>query len=110
MIQNRIEQIESKVRNAQNVPDDVKQELLNLLATLRSEASNLASTHPEDAQSIEQFAAASTHEVTRTERKPELLKAALQGLTSSVDDLETSHPQIADAVNRIALILSNMGI
>jgi hypothetical protein len=110
MIQNRIEQIEAKIRGAQNVPEDVKGELLNLLATLRSETGDLANTHPEDAQSIAQFADASAHEVTRSERKPELLNAALQGLTSSADGLEASHPRIVEAVNRMALILSNMGI
>ena len=110
MIHDRLQQIETKIESIQNVPEDTKRELLDLLKTLRAEAGELAAKRPDDAQSIAEFAAASTHEATRSEKNPQLLQAALDGLTASVGVLEASHPNLAQAVNRIAVILSDMGI
>jgi Domain of unknown function (DUF4404) len=110
MIHEHIEQIQAKVHNAKGIPDETKADLLKLLSELRAEVGVLSETNEEDAHSVARFVAASTHEATRTERKPELLEPALQGLTSSVNGLATSHPQLADIVNRIAVTLSNMGI
>ena len=110
MIENRIQEIESKIQDTKNISEESRRELLSLLATLKSEISRLESTHAEDARSISRFADASAHEATRGEKKPLLLAAALQGLTSSVEGLESSHPAISQSVNRIATALSNMGI
>ncbi len=110
MIQDRIQEIEARVQGTQNISEESKRDLLNLLATLKAEAGALAATRPEDAQSIAQFAEASAHEAIRSERKPELLNTALQGLTGSVAELEVSHPKVAEAANQMALILANMGI
>ena len=110
MLQDRIQQIEARISAAQNLSDEARRELLGLLASLKADVAGLAATRAEDAQSITHFADASTHEATRVERKPEMLDAALKGLTGSVAGLEASHPQIAQVVNRIAVALSNMGI
>jgi hypothetical protein len=110
MLQDRIQQIEARIRAAQNLPEETRRELLSLISSLQAEVESLAATRGEDAQSITHFADASTHEATRAERKPEVLQAALSGLTGSVMGLETSHPAIAQVVNRIAVTLSNMGI
>jgi hypothetical protein len=106
----RIEQIERKIQETQNMPEESKLDLLDALAILKEEAAELARTRPEDAQSIAQFAEASTHEAIRTERKPELLERALGGLSASVAEFEASHPKLAEAAHQMALILSNMGI
>lgn len=110
MIQEHIEQIEAKVEAAENISSETKGELLNLLAKLKSEIAALPEQHLEDAQSIALFADVSTQEATRTERKPRLIEAALQGLTSSAEEFEASHPELAQAANRLAAVLSNMGI
>jgi hypothetical protein len=53
---------------------------------------------------------ASAHEATRTEKKPKLVEASLSGLTASVEAIEASHPKLAEVVNQIAVVLSNMGL
>ena len=108
-IQDRIESIEAKLRDA-DISDATKAELLSLLSALKSEVQELAKTRDEDARSIACFVDASAHEATRTEKKPELLNRALSGLTESVQELEASHPELVNTVNRFATILSNMGI
>ena len=110
MIQERIEQIESKIQSSPHVPEETKRELLLLLGTLRTEAGELAATHPENAQRLAQFTGVTADEAIREETRPEVMQPAVQGLTSSVEELETSHPKITAAVNRLAVILSNMGI
>ena len=70
----------------------------------------LSKTNQEQAQSIAGFAQVSAHEATREEKNPKSLKHSILGLESSVHDLEQSHPQLVGVVNRIATMLSNMGI
>jgi hypothetical protein len=110
MIQDHIEQIEEKVQKTAGLSSETKSELLNLLSELKVEVSNLSKTNQEDARSVAHFVAASAHEATRMERKPEQAGAALRGLTASVEGLEGSHPELTALVNRIAVTLSNMGI
>ena len=110
MIEDRIQKIEDRLKGAQGVPDETKSELLDLLGALKTEIGALPETHEERAASIAGFADASAHEVTRTEKKPQLIEAALKGLTTSVEDFEVTHPAITQIVNRIAYILGNMGM
>jgi hypothetical protein len=110
MIEESIQNIESKVQATRNIPEDTKAELLSLLAGLKSEVSALAETRDEDARSIARFADASAHEATREQKKPALVKASLSGLTLSVEGLEAEHPKVVQIVNRLATILSAMGI
>ncbi|HEX9048602.1 MAG TPA: DUF4404 family protein [Verrucomicrobiae bacterium] len=110
MIQNTISEIESKIGSAENVSSARKQELLTLLATLKNEVAELSKTRGEQADSIAGFASLSAHEATRTEPNPQLRELSLQGLRGSVEDLEQSHPQLTQAVNRISKMLSDWGI
>jgi len=110
MIEERIQNIESKVQATRNIPEDTRAELLELLEGLKSEISALAKTHGEDARSIARFADASAHEATREQKKAALMDASLSGLKSSVEGLEIEHPKVVQIVNRLATILSNMGI
>jgi hypothetical protein len=110
MIDNTIGKIEDRIRGADAIKDDRRQELLQLLGTLKSEVAELSKTHEEQAQSIAGFTEVSTHEAIRTEQNPELLKLSLQGLGSSVSEFERSHPRLVQIVNAISSTLSNLGI
>ncbi len=110
MIEDTIGKIEAQIRNADAIKDDRRRELLDLVGTLKSEVANLSRTHEEQAQSIAGFAQVSTHEATRTEQNPDLLKLSLQGLKSSVQELEETHPRLVQIVNSISNTLSNLGI
>lgn len=110
MIEERLRKIEEQVSNSGNIPEQTRAELLGLLASLKSEIATLASTQEEEARSIATFAEASAHEATRNDKKPKLLEAALSGLTGSVEEFETTHPDLAAVLNRLAVVLSNMGM
>ncbi len=110
MIQEQIEKIEAKISASENLPQETRAELQSLLSTLKAEIADLDRTNSEDAASIARFAEVSTHEATREEKRPQLVQAGLQGLTSSVEGFETSHPNLVQSVNQLAVVLSNMGI
>jgi hypothetical protein len=110
MIEDTIGKIEARIQGAETIKDERRQELLQLLGTLKSEVADLSKTHEEQAQSIAGFTEVSTHEATRAERNPELLKLSLEGLGSSVSEFEESHPRLVQIVNTISSTLSNLGI
>jgi hypothetical protein len=110
MIEDTLGKIESKIESAETIKEERKRELLQLLGTLKSEVAELSKTHGEQAQSIAGFAELSTHEATRTEQDPHLLRLSLEGLSSSVNELEKSHPRLVQIVNSISHTLSNLGI
>ena len=110
MIEDTIEKIEAKIQSAEAIKEDRRGELIQLLGTLKAEVAELSKTHGEQAQSIAGFAEVSTHEATRTEQNPQLLKLSLEGLSSSVSELEKSHPKLVQIVNAISNTLSNLGI
>ena len=110
MIEDTIGKIEDRIRAAEAIKDERRQELLQLLGTLKSEVADLSKTNEEQAQSIAGFTELSTHEATRTEQNPELLKLSLEGMGSSVRGFEESHPRLVQIVNAISNTLANLGI
>jgi Mg2+ and Co2+ transporter CorA len=110
MIEDTIGKIEARIQNAEAIKDERRKELLQLLATLKSEVAELSRTHSDQAQSIAGFTAVSAHEATRSEQDPQLLKLSLQGLGSSVAGFEGSHPRLVQIVNAISNTLANLGI
>ena len=110
MLDDTLSKLETRIQNAGTLRDENRAELLQLISQLKTEVAGLSRTHEEQAQSIAGFAELSTHEAMRENRNPETLKHSTEGLTSSVDQLETTHPQLVAVVNRIATTLSNMGI
>jgi hypothetical protein len=110
MIEDTIGKIEAKIQSADAIKEERRQELLQLLGTLKSEVGQLSKTHGEQAQSIAGFTEISAHEATRSEQNPELLKLSLKGLSSSVAGFEESHPRLVRIVNAVSHTLSNLGI
>jgi hypothetical protein len=110
MIQETITQIEARIKDAKSLNDEKKRELLNLLSTLKTEVSEFSKTHPEHTQSITSFAEVSIHEAIREEKNPQLLKLSLEGLSTSVEGFESSHPKLVGIVNSICNTLANIGI
>jgi len=110
MIDDTISKIKARIESSDAIKDERRHELLDLLATLRSEVAKLSKTHGEEAQSIAGFTELSTHEATRSEQNPQLLDLSLRGLSSSVKGFEQSHPRLFQIVNAISNTLSNLGI
>jgi hypothetical protein len=110
MIEDIIKKMESRIQNAESVSDERRNELLQLLGQLKSEVGQLSQTNSEQAESIAGYAELSTHEAVRKEQNPQLLKHSLEGLSSSVEGFEESHPRLVQLVNSISHTLSNLGI
>ena len=110
MIQETITQIEGRIKRAKSLNDAKKKELLDLLSTLKIEVSELSMTHAEQTRSITGFTEVSIHEAMREEKNPHLLKLSLEGLSTSVEGFESSHPKLVGVVNSICLTLSNIGV
>ena len=110
MIEETLAKIEARLGKTAALKDESRAELLGLLATLKTEISALSKTHSEQAQSITAFTEVSTHEATRQERDPQLLRLSLEGLSTSVQGFESSHRKLVEIVNAISLMLSNSGV
>ena len=110
MIDKTISEIEAQIGGAEAVSAERKQELLQLLATLKTEVAELSKTHGEQADSIAGFARVSAHEATRTQQNPELRELSIKGLESSVGGFEQTHPKLVQIVNAISKMLSDLGI
>ena len=90
MIQDHLDKIEARVQGASNIPEETKTELLGLIAELKTEAGGLPAA--EDGQA------------------PVDADNAVEKLTGSVSEFETSHPKLAQLINRLAVTLSGVGI
>jgi hypothetical protein len=110
MLHDTISKIEGRIQSSGALGDEHRAELLKLLGELKTEITALSKTHHEQAESIASFAEVSAREATRESKNPQVLRHSIGGLQSSVGEFETSHPQLAALVNRIASMLANMGI
>ena len=110
MIRDTLGKIETKIQKADSIQEEKKTELLDLLSTLKTEIAELSKTHGDQAQSIASFTEISAHEATREAKNPQLLRLALEGLSSSVNGFESSHPKLVQIVNSFCVTLSNLGI
>lgn len=110
MIEDTIAKIEAQLDAAPAIKPERKEELLQLLETLKSEVAAISSTHGEQAASIARFTEVSAHEATRTRQDQQLLDLSLEGLRSSARSFEESHPRLVEIVNSISRTLSNLGI
>lgn len=110
MINETIARIEARVRETGTIREEEKTELIKLLSELKAEVTELSETHKEQAESIARFTDVSAHEATRKEKDSRLLSLSVDGLTSSVEGFENSHPDLVQIVNRISVMLAGMGI
>jgi len=112
MIDDTIAKIEGRLKQSTSMKKENKTQLLKLLSTLKSEVGELSKTQSEQAESILNFTTLSTHEATRQDKdkNPQLLEISIDGLSSSVEGFEASHPTLVGTVNAICVMLSNLGI
>jgi hypothetical protein len=110
MIQDDFDKIEEMLKRSEAIKKVDRTELLTILAKLRKEIADLSQTHYEHAESIVGFAKVSAYEATRREKSPALLNLSIEGLTSSAQGFEISHPRLVGIINAFCAMLSNMGI
>lgn len=110
MIEDRIQKIEERIHAASHLPPELKTELLDVTAALRKELVQLHSHSSEKAAALTELTEASTHKATSPEGHLPSIEKAIEELNESVEEFEVSHPDLAAALNRMAMILANMGI
>ncbi len=110
MIPERLANIEATLRKSANIPEDTRQQLLDLVAGLKAEVAPLVATHEEHAHEIADSAQAAVEAAVRRDEQPQEAAEALEGLAASVREFEVTHPRLVAIVDRLALTLSNMGI
>jgi hypothetical protein len=94
MIDERIQKIESTIEASRNLPGETKSRAAGARGRTEVRDPTLSETHHEEASSITRFADESTHEAAREEKDPQLAESALQGLRTSIEGLEQSHPTV----------------
>ncbi len=110
MIDETVSKIEARLNAAEAISPERKQELLQLLGTLKAEISKLSKTHGEEAARIVDLTDTTMIEATRPEQNSDELQSATDSLSSSVEGFEKSHPKLVQIVNSISHTLSNLGI
>lgn len=110
MSEETIGQIEERIRKSTSITEERRLELLELLASLKSEVGHVAKSNRDAATSIASHADRSTVAATKDEPDEAELRASLDNLASSVQDFEESHPKLVQVVNRICVTLSSLGI
>jgi hypothetical protein len=110
MLDDTLAKLEKSVLSSKTIDSNQRDELLSLVSTLRTEVTSLARTHEDHAQSIAGFAQITAHEATRANKDDRLLKLSLDGLASSVERFEVSHPRLVTIVNSIHQMLANIGL
>ncbi len=90
MIEERLNKLEEQIEASENLPQETRAEMLRLLAALRSEIAE----RPEETQLA----------------IPDGDGSALAELNEKVKELESTYPDLAAAVNRLSIVLSNMGM
>ena len=98
MIEEKLNRIEEKIRQAPSMQDENKETVLNLL----EDSERLSSTGS--------FAEAGTNEVVREGGDKGILDIALNGVRESVKEFEESHPKLVQVMNSICTQLSNSGL
>ncbi len=110
MIKETLLKIETAIQKIHNIDHSDKQQLLELMVSLKSEISGLTQSHADHARSIAGFTEIAAHEATRKTKSPALLKLSLQALNSSAGEFEASHPKLVDTINDICILLARIGI
>ena len=110
MIDSSFKRIHEQINQATELSSEHRTELEQLIGNLEKEVTVLSKTRPDDSNSISGFAHLSAQEAVRDTKRPDLLKHSIEGLSASVVGLETEHPQVTALVNRLCVLLHNMGI
>lgn len=107
MSTNTVKKIEKTINETSGLSKQKKNELLELLGNLKTELQNLEKTHSANAKNIVGLA---EHSTAKIAGKHDGKAEAIQDLKSSVAEFEVSHPDLVQVINRICIMLSDIGI
>lgn len=110
MIDSIMKRIETLLESSDQMDEAKRKELQELLGTLKDEMKDLAESHQEEAESIAGFTGLTTQQAVRKSPDPRLVSLSSQGLMTSVEGFEASHPRLVSAVNALCTFFANLGI
>lgn len=92
MKQDLISVLQLKLQQNQNLSESDRFALLQLLAEFKQQIDLLNTSHPQAAADIL------------------ATPPSVQKIRTAVDEFEVTHPQLVDVVNRLCVMLANLGI
>ncbi|NQZ57736.1 MAG: DUF4404 family protein, partial [Lentisphaeraceae bacterium] len=107
MINDKLNNIEDKIRNASAMSEENKESVLELLKELKVEMDEVSPEHASKLSSMSDFAEVGANEVSRENGDKGLLDIALSGVNASVKSFETTHPRLVQVINSICTQLSD---
>ncbi len=110
MATNTFARIEKILQETEVLTPEKKDELLGLLATLRSETAAMDPAHAQAARDIALQAQDLAEHALNPDRDREAMRHGLGRLAASVTGFEQTHPRLVQIVNTLCTALSNMGI
>jgi mevalonate kinase len=106
----KIEAIEKKIEAASQIDAKTKEDLLDLMRSLKIELVDLKEVDPETALNIADKTNLSTEKILTSDNKLNELQKDIDGLQETVGEFEVSHPKLVQIVNRFCMMLSDIGI
>lgn len=106
----KIEVLEKKIEATSQIDTKIKEDLLDLMRSLKNELTDLKNDHPETAHDIANKAQISAEKVLTSNSKKDELQENIEGLQGTVEEFEVSHPKLVEIVNRLCMMLSDLGI
>ncbi|MDD5727951.1 MAG: DUF4404 family protein [Victivallales bacterium] len=108
----KITAIEEKIKTDPRIDAKIKTDLLDLMRSLKTELAEIKGAHPQTAHTIAAKTAASTKQILTPAVNAESgnIQDNIDGLQRTVEEFEVSHPKLVQIVNRICIMLSDIGI
>ena len=102
----KIEAIEKKIKETSKVDAKSKEDLLALMGDLKNELADLKKSNANGAHNIADKTQASAEKVLAKDEA----KEDIDGLQVAVEEFEVSHPKLVQVINRLCIMLSDLGI
>ena len=101
MIEDKLEKIEERIRQSENMNDENKDSLLALLSELKEEINTSSSKVETDLKK----------DISGINDEDEgIIQSAFNDINEKITDFEESHPKLVQIVNSICTQLSNSGL
>ncbi len=113
MIRQTIKELEERIRQSGQIAQEDREQLLDLVTQVQEELENLPEqSRSELAAQVKLERVAQASELSREEAQKELdaIRRASTDFSGAMLRFETAHPRLTDLANRLAMMLSSVGI
>ena len=102
--------IEKKIEATSQIDAKIKEDLLDLMRSLKTELAESKDISPDTAHSIADKTQASAEKILSSDKKKNELQENIDSLQETVGEFEVSHPKLVQVINRLCMMLSDIGI